>query len=78
MYKIPESFDISVLKSEIVSQIVFGLNFVALFFNKGYIQISGSFSFGYFGKQFNYDEVYPVKDDFGLLQILEKKLQMLH
>ncbi len=74
MYKIPESFDISVLKSEIINQIAFGLNFVTLFFNKGFIQISGSFSFRYLGKQFNYYEVYPVKNDFGLLQILEKKI----
>ncbi len=75
MYKIPESFDILVLKSEVINQIAFGLNCITLFFDKGFIQFFGSFSFGYLGKQFNYDEVYPVKNDFGLLQILEKEIK---
>lgn len=74
MYKIPENFDISVLKDEVINQIAFGLNFITLFFNKGFIQITGSFSFTFSGKQKNYNEVYPVVNDFGLLRILEKKV----
>ena len=74
MYKIPENFDISVLKNEVINQIAFGFNFITLFFNKGFIQFTGSFSFGYNEKQSYYDEVSPVRNDFGLLQILEKEI----
>ena len=74
MYTIPRNFDISILKDKVLNQIAFGVNFITLFFNEGFIQITGSFSFNYNGRQDNYDEVYPVKNDFGLLQILEKKI----
>jgi hypothetical protein len=74
MYKIPENYDFSVLKGEFINQIAFGLNTICIFFNKGFIQFTGSFSFRHLGKQFNYDEVYPVENDFRLLQILEKEI----
>lgn len=74
MYKVSESFDITILKGIVINQITFGLNFISLLFNRGFIQINGSFSISYSGKQYSYDEVYPVKNDFGLLQILENKV----
>jgi hypothetical protein len=77
MYKIPETFDASALENETIFQIAFGLNYVSLYFNKGMIQVSGSFSICYLEKQFTYDEVYPVENDFGLLRILEKKMVRL-
>lgn len=77
MYKIPETFDSSALVNETIFQVAFGLNYVAIYFNKGLIQISGGFSIRYLEKQFTYDEVYPVENDFGLLRILEKKIVRL-
>lgn len=74
MYKIPKSFDISVLKNEIISQIAFGLNFVTLFFSKGFIQIEGEFATIFENQLFEYAEIYPVKNDFGLLHLLEQKI----
>jgi hypothetical protein len=74
MYRIPESFNLSDIKDETISQIAFGLNFVTVFFNRGFIQFSGSFVLHVDGKRFDYVEVYPVKNDFGLLKLLEKKI----
>jgi hypothetical protein len=73
MYKIPENFNISQLKGEVIFQIAFGLNFVSLFFDKGYINIEGSF-FISINNQKNQFNVYPIQNDFGLLQLLEKKI----
>lgn len=74
MYKVPKNVDFSILKDEVINQIAFGLNFITFFFNKGFIQVTGGFSFSCFGEQKSYDEVFPVENDFGLLQILEKKI----
>lgn len=44
------------------------------FFSKGFIQFSGGFTFSHSGQLFCFDEVYPVKNDLGLLRILERKI----
>ena len=74
MYQIPINFDASTLENQIVFQIAFGLNFITLFFDKGFIQFSGSFSLRHSGQSFDYNEVYPLDNDLGLLKLLEKKI----
>ncbi|MEO8820891.1 MAG: hypothetical protein ABI374_08630 [Ginsengibacter sp.] len=74
MYKIPENSDLSTIKNQVISQIAFTLNFITIFFDKGFIQFSGGFSFNFSDQSNIYDEVYPVKNDLGLLRILEKKI----
>jgi len=74
MYKIPNDLEIVKLKNELISQVCFGLNHIILFFSKGSIQISGSFSVCINGVTFSYLEVYPVNNDFGLLHLLEKRI----
>ena len=73
MYKIPDYFKISCIKNNVISQIAFGINFITLFFNKGFIQFSGSFSVQFNNQRFDYDEVYPVQNDYGLLKLLLEK-----
>ncbi len=74
MYRIPETFDGNCLVNEIISHITFGINFITLSINKGFIQFSGSFAFNSKGKMVTQAEVFPVENDYGLLIILEKKI----
>ena len=74
MYRIPDDFNLINIKNEVIIQIAFGLNFITLFFSKGFIQFSGSFSFYDKGQKYDYEEVYPVQDDYNLLKLLEKKI----
>jgi hypothetical protein len=74
MYRIPENYNIDALIGETIFQIAFGLNFITLFFNGGYIQLEGAFATTFDNNTREYDEVYPVKSDFGLLQLLEHKI----
>ncbi len=74
MYKIPENFNLECLKDSLITQITFGLNVIVLSYNNGFIQITGRFSIFSSGKLKNHDEVFPVRSDFGLLEILEKKI----
>ena len=75
MYQIPHDFEITTLRNEVISHIAFGLNVITIFFHKGLlIQFSGPFSIHYEGKTFSFEEVCPVSNDFGLLQLLEKKI----
>ncbi len=74
MYKIPENFNVNALQGEVIFQISYGLNFITLFFSKGFLQFEGKFVTIFKGHSQEYDEVYPVKNDFGLLQLLEQKI----
>jgi len=74
MYKIPENFDVSEIINQVIFQIAFGLNFISLFFDKGFIQFRGSFSFKSVFGFISYLEVYPVQDDLGFLRLLQKKI----
>lgn len=78
MYKIPENYNIHTLIGETIFQIAFGLNFITLFFNDGYIQFEGAFATTFDNKTREYDEVYPVKNDFGLLKLLEYKIAQVN
>jgi|JI10StandDraft_1071094.scaffolds.fasta_scaffold137675_2 hypothetical protein len=73
MYKIPDDFNLTSIKSQTISQIAFGLNYITIFFNKGFIQFSGGFAFELDGHNFNYEEVYPVQNDYGLIKLLLEK-----
>ena len=73
MYKIPEDFDFSCFKGKTLNQISFGLNVIIIFFSTDiFIQWSGSFKVFRENLEIEYDEVYPVTDDSGLLNFLEK------
>lgn len=74
MYKIPKNYNIYELKGETVYQVAFGINFITLFFSKGFIQIEGSFSTIFENETCDFCEVYPVKHDFSLLKLLERTI----
>ena len=74
MYKLPEDFDILLLKNSTISYISYGINFISLFFDDGFIQIHNSFVFKVNDKAFKYENIYPVNSDFGLLILLEKQI----
>lgn len=74
MYKIPEGFNKDSIKNNTISQIAFGLNFITLFFSNGFIQFSGGFSILFDNQKKEYEEVYPVKKDYDILMLLEKKI----
>lgn len=76
MYKIPENFDFSTLNGQTINQISFGQNVVTIFFSPEiYIQWSGRFKISKENGATDYEEVFPVKNDFGLLEFLEKKVE---
>lgn len=72
---IPTEFDLNKFKNSSVIQISFSLNTINVFFESvGFVTINGSFSIFLDQNVFNYREVYPVKNDFNLLKLLEKKV----
>ncbi len=78
MYKIPVDLEIIKFKNERINQITFGLNVIILFIGKNFIQFSGSFLLQVKGETFYHKEVCPVKNDFGLLQLLELKITNIY
>jgi len=75
MYKIPVDFNLDVLKGATINQISFGINLIVIFIEKvGFISIDGSFSFMFENNKTYYEEICPNKSDFGLLNLLEKKI----
>lgn len=74
MYKIPDDFNPISIKNEAITQIAFGINFITLFHSNGFMQFSGRFSFQHNSQKYEYEEVYPVQNDYGLLVLLEKKI----
>lgn len=65
---------ITIFMGETVYQVSFGINFITVFFSKGFIQIEGSFSTIFENKTCDFCQVYPVKHDFSLLKLLERKI----
>lgn len=65
------------LEGKIITQVSFSLNTILLFFSEGYIQISGGYSVQAKGKSHIIDEVYPVKSDNGLLNLLELSIKRI-
>lgn len=78
MYRIPERVDIDKFKGQTLSQIAFGLNYILLMFDNCSIQFSGQFLFKFEGREFEREEVYPVKSDFMLLNLLEEKIESIY
>ena len=75
MYTIPLESNIEKLKGNSVVQICYTVNSVSVFFeNIGFIGIEGSFLFTDGNKHVNVDDFFPLKEDWGLLHLLEKKL----
>ncbi len=74
MYKIPENFDISILRDKTITTISYGINFISLFFEDGFIQILNSFVINVNNNPIKYDNLYPIKKDFGLLVLIEKQI----
>ena len=78
MYTIPEGIDIPAYKNQTLSQISFGLNYILLTFNEFTVQFSGYFFLKIDGQEVESEEVYPVLSDYGLLKLLEKKIENIY
>lgn len=78
MYRLSEELDVTKLNDKIISQISFGLNCIVLISDNCSIQFSGPFLFKFDGKIFEREEVYPISSDFGLLNLLEKKIDKIY
>jgi hypothetical protein len=75
MYKIPLDANIERLIGHPIIQICFTLSSISIFFEKGrFITMECSFVLTEGTKQVSVEEVYPVKKEWGLLSLLEKKL----
>jgi hypothetical protein len=78
MYTIPDNFEIEKLIGTTVTQISFSINSVFISFDGiSSINIQGSFSLQLSDKIFEYAEIYPVKNDMGLLALLGKQVLSL-
>jgi hypothetical protein len=78
MYRLSEEIDICILEDQVLSQISFGINYIQLSFNNSSIQFSGPFLFKSGEQKHERDEVFPINSDFGLLFLLEKKIQSVN
>lgn len=74
MYTLPENFNANAVRNEKITQISFGLNFITLHFDNGFIQLYGDFSYKYMGGIHVINELFPVTNDFGLLFLLDKTI----
>ena len=79
MYTIPAGFNLTQFHGAIVEQICFALNNICLMLNNcRYISFEGDFHF--YEETQNHPgimSVYPVNKDFGLLKLLEQKIEIL-
>ncbi|HRK59396.1 MAG TPA: hypothetical protein PLI74_07120, partial [Candidatus Kapabacteria bacterium] len=78
MHKLSEEIDIALLKNQTVSHISFGINYILLSLDASSIQFSGPFTFKTEEKEYEREEVFPVKSDFGLLSLLEKGIESVY
>jgi|GEM_PF-2517737 len=76
MYTLSKEFDFTRLQGAVVQQICFSKNNISLLLEKiGYITIEGRFTLSDDrGNKFDF-EVYPVDKDFGLLKLIEQKIE---
>jgi hypothetical protein len=74
MNEAPEKNYINKIVNKTISSVSYGLNVITLGFSNGNIYFSGSFMISFKNKRFLYDEVFPVTNDFGLLELLEKRI----
>ena len=75
MYTLSKEYDLTRLQGAIVQQVCFAKNNISILLgNVGFITIEGRFTlFDDKGNEFRF-EVYPVDKDFGLLNLLEQKI----
>lgn len=74
MYSVTNIEVIKGIEGRRIIQITFNVNTIALYFDGGYIQFSGPFVFAKNKDVLRFDEVYPVKRDYGLLTLLENNV----
>lgn len=74
MYTIPENFNVNILKDKIINQICYAISQISLSWDEGCIRIMGPFSLTYRDDIHFFKEVYPVENDYQLLNLLEKKI----
>jgi hypothetical protein len=71
MEKVPPSFNIEKLLNKELTGICFSSNTISIYFTTiGSIVIYGSFSFDFENEVHEFDEIYPIDDDFRLLKLL--------
>ncbi|ATL45715.1 hypothetical protein COR50_00250 [Chitinophaga caeni] len=79
MYFIPKEFDFSQLKGDYIQQICFSINNIVLFLErKGSIKMEGRFTLSDEHGNLCIYETYPVNKDFGLLKLLEQRIEELN
>ena len=75
MYKIPLDFDVNKIKNTILTQICYCPNCIFLYFdNVGIINIWGNLKVSFDKNESFYNEIFPIKNDFGMLSFLECKV----
>lgn len=76
MYKLPLDFDLSKLNGAIVQQICYAANNISIMLDSSrYINFEGQFILTEQNGRENKFDVYPVKDDLGILKLLEQKIE---
>lgn len=74
MYTLPLNFDLNSFKNVPIIQISFSINSINVFFDNGnFISINYSFAFTLKERRIFFEELYPINDDFNLLNLLEKR-----
>ncbi len=74
MYKIPTDFEFDSITGKTIDQIAFGSNVIVLYFNGGYVQTSGSFELTIAEKTTEFEEIFPLTNDLGLLRLLDNEI----
>ena len=76
MYSIPSDFDLDQFKGAIVQQICFAQNVISLMLGAStYISFEGEFILTTENSKTNNHKVYPVVNDYGLLQLIKQEIK---
>lgn len=79
MYKITEELNVQVLLGRTVEQISYATNLISIYLdNHVSIQIMGSFSISDGNKIYSHQELYPIRNDFNLLILLDNKIEQVN
>ncbi|MDQ1267169.1 MAG: hypothetical protein QG635_2323 [Bacteroidota bacterium] len=79
MYKIPVNYNIDELLGSSITQICFCSNLIhVILSNNIYIEIMGSFTLKIDERSKYYEEIYPITNDFGLLNLLDKEIKKVN
>ena len=75
MYSIPNDFDIKQIIGQAIVQVCYSINTISIHFERtGFITIEGSFTYFNGNKNIVIDELFPLRNDHGLLNLLETKV----